>query len=660
MTKLRFRAHHFLCTTAFEGKGYSPEFVKNYYQLLERLEATEGEECLIEVVAGTDSICEPCPHRNGKKCRDEPRILYLDAAHANVIGVKVGEQISWNEAKKRLGQRMTIEKFNEACRYCGWKALGVCETALRQLRHKYKKSCWAFVLFFTGLIHGHAYANPSLGMNLGTTEEPRFLDEITIELKTKKKHPVARQIKRAEEALASGHLARARNLADAIKRHSLFSDYGWYYAGQYQLAMAKKAFERRAYAQALRYADRSVERYLRITGSHPGSALLRKVPSLIARSEMFAVRALNKKRQYSQAIRYFERALERMPRRRLLTQISFVELQAYLEACKKKKGRVCGPWIRWLVKMYPSRSIEFKAIRRELPWSSELPDPVQRARRERRYKALDKDLTAIDEAMQAVLEKSRSAHDKLVEFLRTYPKSKYRFRALYWLARILEEKGERQRARDMYITVLSSSPYGYYALLSSLRSGRGLENYIDATIPQGMVRDPFLRPVEVQKVARAEHLIAESANQIAGWELESLPHRQEMSDYFLMYLVSLNSMVDGHLPAFKVLSELITRGHAGIYSTYGLSLIFPGSYQALVEKYATQRGMDALLIRSLMKQESAFLPDVVSWAGAAGLMQIMPETALDMDLDILQSKLIDPEHKRSFGNEVPEPCTQEV
>ena len=29
---LEFRPHHFLCTLGFEGKGYSDEFVRNYYR----------------------------------------------------------------------------------------------------------------------------------------------------------------------------------------------------------------------------------------------------------------------------------------------------------------------------------------------------------------------------------------------------------------------------------------------------------------------------------------------------------------------------------------------------------------------------------------------------------------------------------------------------
>lgn len=50
-------------------------------------------------------------------------------------------------------------------------------------------------------------------------------------------------------------------------------------------------------------------------------------------------------------------------------------------------------------------------------------------------------------------------------------------------------------------------------------------------------------------------------------------------------------------------------------------------YDDLVKKYADQYGFDWRLITAQMYQESRFDPDVVSWAGAGGLMQVMPGTA---------------------------------
>jgi len=50
-------------------------------------------------------------------------------------------------------------------------------------------------------------------------------------------------------------------------------------------------------------------------------------------------------------------------------------------------------------------------------------------------------------------------------------------------------------------------------------------------------------------------------------------------------------------------------------------------YDALIKKYSKSLGWDWRLAASLIYQESQFNPDAKSWAGAVGLMQLMPRTA---------------------------------
>lgn len=64
-------------------------------------------------------------------------------------------------------------------------------------------------------------------------------------------------------------------------------------------------------------------------------------------------------------------------------------------------------------------------------------------------------------------------------------------------------------------------------------------------------------------------------------------------------------------------------------------------YDALFRKYAEQIGWDWRLLASLAYTESNFNPDVVSWAGARGLMQLMPATC--RALGVPKGKEADPE-----------------
>lgn len=55
--------------------------------------------------------------------------------------------------------------------------------------------------------------------------------------------------------------------------------------------------------------------------------------------------------------------------------------------------------------------------------------------------------------------------------------------------------------------------------------------------------------------------------------------------------------------------------------------------EALIERYASRRGLEAGLVRAVIQVESAFDPRALSVKGAMGLMQLMPETAREVGVD---------------------------
>lgn len=57
-----------------------------------------------------------------------------------------------------------------------------------------------------------------------------------------------------------------------------------------------------------------------------------------------------------------------------------------------------------------------------------------------------------------------------------------------------------------------------------------------------------------------------------------------------------------------------------------LLYLFPRDYDAEVEKYASEHGLDEALIYAIIKCESNFDRNAESTAGAIGLMQITPDT----------------------------------
>jgi soluble lytic murein transglycosylase len=61
----------------------------------------------------------------------------------------------------------------------------------------------------------------------------------------------------------------------------------------------------------------------------------------------------------------------------------------------------------------------------------------------------------------------------------------------------------------------------------------------------------------------------------------------------------------------------------------GLERLYPRPFRKQVEVACTKYGVESSFVWAVMRQESAFKPKATSWAGASGLMQLMPGTAKD-------------------------------
>ena len=134
---INFRPHHFLCTLCFQGKGYSPHFIANYEMIVKQLHGSGGDNTLIKVTRETDSICAACPHSQGSKCNTEETIIPLDGAHAETLGIKEGDVVSWGTAKNLISDKISLTKFKSICSTCSWQSLGICESTLRKFLNSY-------------------------------------------------------------------------------------------------------------------------------------------------------------------------------------------------------------------------------------------------------------------------------------------------------------------------------------------------------------------------------------------------------------------------------------------------------------------------------------------------------------------------------------------
>jgi len=182
----------------------------------------------------------------------------------------------------------------------------------------------------------------------------------------------------------------------------------------------------------------------------------------------------------------------------------------------------------------------------------------------------------------------------------------------YWLARALERRGERERARELYAAVVPSD--NWYAVLSAARLGQPFAPHpvaleFDAARVAALGADPAF--------VRARELLAAGLPHLApaewrhGYEPLDPPGQRAA--------VKLAHQWGWHFQA------IASAAQQRFYEDY--VLFYPRPFADEVAGAARASRLPATLVYAVMRQESLFQPYAVSPAGAVGLMQLLPSTA---------------------------------
>lgn len=441
------------------------------------------------------------------------------------------------------------------------------------------------------------------------------------------------QLARAFDALNSGKYGQASQLAVPLERNKEFGDYALWIVGRAQQAQAAIEWSEDKSTANGKAAGGAAAKFRRLIERYPYSPYFKFAGRELGRSELLLGAAQCSQKQWSGCKTSTNEGLQRLALAGELLSIDPEILEAYGNACSRETDDICRSWVYRLAQTYHRNSAELKALTRAANGIIDsLPGPSISGKVTKRYSSPDADLLSFDAAMALYLDQKYGAAQKSFrEFLDTYPRSTYRFRARYWLAQAFIQDRKSDEGAKLLESLSKDTPLTYYGLLAALGVGKSMDaSVVTDLVPPAQVRDPYLHPWELYRLARGEKLIQAHALQLAAVELKDLRPREPLSNSFLLYLSAIQHECGNHSTSFTILSDLIARGFEGVLTSTVVKMIFPTPYMELIERQAREAKLDPILVLSLIKQESAFDLGANSSTGARGLMQIMPGTFTDV------------------------------
>jgi soluble lytic murein transglycosylase len=271
-------------------------------------------------------------------------------------------------------------------------------------------------------------------------------------------------------------------------------------------------------------------------------------------------------------------------------------------------------------------------------------------------------------AWTAYLDRKPEAADMLEAYVRRYPVSSYVQDALYWLGRSYERSGNTEHARNFYLACANRFPLTYFGAKAAGRvrpepEGIGASPVDPAEIPLAIPPAPPV-PALDQPVAAAtdeRQARAQALSDIAFDSSAELEYRAAYAaSHAPKYLIDAAgaAIAAGHYGAGmaavrQAIPQLEARRIADIPNA-AWRAAFPLPYELNLRSEAARNQLDPMLVAGLIRQESAFESKAMSHAGAIGLMQVEPKTALkvarQLKVRYARTRLTDPGYNLQLGS----------
>ncbi|MEA3459116.1 MAG: transglycosylase SLT domain-containing protein [Chloroflexota bacterium] len=250
------------------------------------------------------------------------------------------------------------------------------------------------------------------------------------------------------------------------------------------------------------------------------------------------------------------------------------------------------------------------------------------------YRAIDTPESRLAQA--ELLEEERPS-----EALDLYLSSPYP--VAWWNAtKLLESQGRRTKALSLYERLAKTDTYfaddsAYRMFILAERLGNEEARNRALALLEGFQPDFLAMRALGLELAMAPPFkpaameVVEKADALESLGLSDLAHRELVMaakfssdpdvDFSMAEALSERGFVLDSQPIAEGLLRELDRAPLSLWR-----LSYPKAYLDEVQKAATEFDVSPLLILAMMREESRYDPEAISWAGATGLMQILPST----------------------------------
>ena len=113
----RIRAHHGMCFSFFQGKGYSGEFTENMWTMKNELE--QNPEVIL--VQEADDVCAHCPNNQAGVCTSAAKTQNYDEQVLTYCHLAPNTKIRWKDFQKSVNEHiLSAGRRKQICEDCQW------------------------------------------------------------------------------------------------------------------------------------------------------------------------------------------------------------------------------------------------------------------------------------------------------------------------------------------------------------------------------------------------------------------------------------------------------------------------------------------------------------------------------------------------------------